>query len=48
MLEAVSKNVAVTIDAEEQDRLSLSLDLIHALASSWFLFVAFLNFSQVK
>ena len=32
VLEAASKNVAVTIDAEEQDRLSLSLDLIHALA----------------
>ena len=32
LLEAVSKNVALTIDAEEQDRLSLSLDLIYALA----------------
>ena len=32
VLEAASKNVAVTIDAEEQDRLSLSLDLIYALA----------------
>ena len=31
-LEAASKSVALTIDAEEQDRLSLSLDLIHALA----------------
>ena len=31
-LEAASKCVALTIDAEEQDRLSLSLDLIHALA----------------
>jgi RHH-type proline utilization regulon transcriptional repressor/proline dehydrogenase/delta 1-pyrroline-5-carboxylate dehydrogenase len=32
VFEAASKNVALTIDAEEQDRLSLSLDLIHALA----------------
>jgi len=32
VLEAASKNVAVTIDAEEQDRLSLSLSLINDLA----------------
>jgi RHH-type proline utilization regulon transcriptional repressor/proline dehydrogenase/delta 1-pyrroline-5-carboxylate dehydrogenase len=32
VFEAASKNVALTIDAEEQDRLSLSLDLIYALA----------------
>ena len=30
--EAVKKDVAVTIDAEEQDRLSLSLDLVNTLA----------------
>ena len=32
VIEAARKDVAVTIDAEEQDRLSLSLDLFHALA----------------
>ena len=32
VIEAAKNNVAVTIDAEEQDRLSLSLELIKALA----------------
>ncbi|MDC1112770.1 bifunctional proline dehydrogenase/L-glutamate gamma-semialdehyde dehydrogenase PutA, partial [bacterium] len=32
IVDAVKKDVAVTIDAEEQDRLSLSLDLIKSLA----------------
>ena len=32
VVEAARKNVPVTIDAEEQDRLSLSLDLIKAIA----------------
>ena len=32
VIEAARKNVAVTIDAEEQDRLSLSLDLFKVLA----------------
>ena len=32
VFEAAKKDVAVTIDAEEQDRLSLSLDLVNTLA----------------
>ena len=32
VVEALRKDVAVTIDAEEQDRLSLSLNLIESLA----------------
>ena len=32
VVEAARKDVAVTIDAEEQDRLSLSLDLVNTLA----------------